>query len=72
MQLPQQWFCPMFMGVKPPCQGGVIALDGLTGQPLWRRRLPHMVFTIFCTADLTGDNVFDCLASGKGGVCYID
>ncbi|GLV42598.1 uncharacterized protein CBL_03337 [Carabus blaptoides fortunei] len=53
VQLPQQWFCPLFMGVKPPCQGGVIALDGLT---------------VFCTADLTGDNVFDCLASGKGGV----
>lgn len=60
----------MFLGVKPPCQGGVIALDGTSGQQLWRRWLPHTVFTIFCTADLTGDNVSDCLASGKGGVSF--
>lgn len=66
--LPEQWFCPMFFGVKPPCQGGLIALDGITGQPIWTKWLPHAVFTLYCSADLNGDETFDCLASGKGGV----
>lgn len=68
MFLPEQWFCPMFLGVNPPCQGGLIALDGVTGQPIWQRWLHHAVLTIYCTADLTGDGVFDCVVSGKGGV----
>lgn len=66
--LPEQWYCQMFLGVNPPCQGGVIALDGLTGKPIWTKWLNHPVFTLYCSADLNGDKIFDCLASGKGGV----
>lgn len=68
MFLPEQWFCPMFLGVKAPCQGGLIALDGKTGQRIWTKWLNHPVFTLYCSADVNSDGIFDCLASGKGGV----
>ncbi|XP_017771105.1 PREDICTED: uncharacterized protein LOC108558637 [Nicrophorus vespilloides] len=61
-------FCPMFLGIASPCGGGVIALDGKNGSTLWRNHLPHAIFTLFCSADVNGDGIFDCLATGKGGI----
>lgn len=64
-------FCPMFMEFSPPCEGGVIALNGLNGEVLWRRGLTHSVFSIICSHDINGDGLQDCLVTGKGGVSIL-
>lgn len=61
-------FCPMFMGVSPPCEGGVIAINGLDGQVLWKKWLTHTVFGLICSYDINGDGIRDCLVNGKAGV----
>lgn len=58
----------MFFGISPPCQGGVMALNGSNGKLLWKHWLSHTVFSLSCTADINIDNITDCLVTGKGGV----
>lgn len=64
-------FCPIFMGVVPPCEGGLIALDGTNGNILWRHWMNDTVFSLTCAADVNGDGLFDCLAVGYKGVSII-
>lgn len=61
----------MVFGVSPPCEGGVIALDGRTGNILWRKWMNDSVFSVHCTADINLDGVDDCLISGIDGVPII-
>ena len=61
----------MFFNIAPPCGGGLIALNGATGDVLWRKWLSHTIFTIYCDVDVNGDGIFDCLATGKGGVSFL-
>lgn len=68
--MPPELFCPIFMGVPPPCEGGVIALDGGSGNILWRNWMNDTVFLLKCTADVNSDGVNDCLAIGLEGVSY--
>lgn len=65
--LPPDLFCPAFLGVAPPCEGGVISLNGRNGDTLWRFWLNDTIFSVQCTADLNGDGVEDCLAMGVEG-----
>lgn len=58
----------MFMDVSAPCEGGVIALNGINGDILWRRWLPHTIFGLICSTDMNKDGIPDCLVTGKGGV----
>lgn len=51
-----------------PCEGGILALDGITGNTLWQRWTPSIVFSIFCQTDLNKDQQIDCVVSGRGGV----
>lgn len=51
-----------------PCEGGILALDGITGTTLWQRWTPSMVFSLICISDLNKDGQKDCIASGRGGV----
>lgn len=51
-----------------PCEGGILALDGITGKILWQRWTPSIVFSIICKADLNKDEQIDCVVSGRGGV----
>lgn len=51
-----------------PCSGGVIALDGKTGEIIWHRWLRRLVLAIHCEFEITGDFISDCIATGKGGV----
>lgn len=60
-------FCPIFLGVSPPCEGGVIALNGSTGDIVWRYWTNDTIFSLQCTADLNGDGLEDCLAVGDEG-----
>lgn len=61
-------FCPIYLGIAPPCEGGVIALDGKNGTVLWRRWMNDSIFSISCNADINKDNINDCLIIGKKGV----
>ncbi|RZC42814.1 PQQ 2 and/or VCBS domain containing protein, partial [Asbolus verrucosus] len=65
--LPPDIFCPIFLGVPPPCQGGVIALNGTTGDIVWRYWINDTIFALQCSADLNGDGLEDCLATGDEG-----
>ncbi|KAJ9594441.1 hypothetical protein L9F63_014126 [Diploptera punctata] len=62
------YMCKLYFDRASPCLGGLIALDGRTGATIWHYWTPHSVFTVDCSADLTDDNINDCLISGKGGV----
>lgn len=50
------------------CGGGLLAMDGSTGTTVWQRWTTFIVFSLYCNADLNGDSVIDCVASGRGGV----
>lgn len=63
-------FCPIFIGVSPPCEGGVMAINGINGDILWRKFLPHSIYGLICSYDVNDDNIADCLVNGKGGVRY--
>ena len=58
-----------FSGVRP-CLGGLLALDGASGEELWRHYSPHEVFSVNCNQDLDGDLLNDCIAAGRVGVSY--
>ncbi|XP_063236356.1 uncharacterized protein LOC134538795 [Bacillus rossius redtenbacheri] len=60
--------CELYLGRKPPCSGGVMALDGTSGTVAWRHWTEHSVYSVDCGADLTADGVPDCVAAGRGGV----
>lgn len=62
--------CTIYFDRKAPCLGGVIALDGLTGNTVWQHWTSHPIFMVDCSADLTEDKTNDCLISGKGGVSW--
>lgn len=62
--------CTIYFDRKTPCLGGVIALDGLTGNTIWQHWTSHPIFMVDCSADLTEDKTNDCLISGKGGVSW--
>lgn len=49
------------------CQGGILALDGLSGNTIWQRWTPQIIFSLFCSTDLNNDGHIDCIISGRGG-----
>lgn len=61
-------FCPIFMGVQPPCEGGIVALNGVTGDIIWRQWFNDTIFSLHCTSDINGDMQNDCLVTGMEGV----
>ncbi|XP_071510250.1 uncharacterized protein [Diadema antillarum] len=60
--------CAIYFGDQRPCFGGALALDGITGEELWRHYTSSEVFALNCNADVTGDKVNDCAISGRAGV----
>ena len=65
------YFCDVYFNGSRPCFGGVLALDGATGDELWRHFTQHEVYALNCDVDLTGDDVKDCLAAGRAGVSRV-
>ena len=55
-------------GVQKPCFGGVLALDGRTGEIIWTTWAEHKIFAITCQADFNADNTTDCVVGGMSGV----
>ena len=63
--------CDIYFNGQVPCFGGVLAIDGRTGQRLWTQWAPHEVFAITCQGDLNNDGITDCVAGGRAGVSSI-
>ena len=63
--------CDVYFGGQKPCFGGVVALDGKTGDTLWTQWSKHEVFALTCQGDLNRDNITDCVAGGRAGVSHI-
>ncbi|XP_026286303.1 uncharacterized protein LOC113211963 isoform X1 [Frankliniella occidentalis] len=63
--------CTLYFGRDPPCLGGIVALNGKTGEILWQHWTRRPVFSVDCSADLTKDGVDDCLVGGKGGLLHV-
>lgn len=55
-------------GETVTCEGGILALNGVTGDFIWQRWTAFNVFSIFCNVDLNGNAKNDCVASGRGGL----
>lgn len=53
------------------CEGGILAIDGLSGNTIWQRWTQQIVFSLYCSSDLNRDEQIDCVASGRGGVSSI-
>ncbi|CAG2181281.1 unnamed protein product, partial [Oppiella nova] len=47
------------------CGGGVMAIDGRTGEQLWIRYTPHELFASNCNNDINGDAIKDCILGGR-------
>ena len=60
--------CSKYYNNKFPCFGGVLSVDGKTGDQLWVHYSHHNIFGINCNGDLDADGVADCLCAGRGGV----
>ena len=48
--------------------GGVMAMDGRTGDVVWTQWAEHEVFSLVCQGDLNQDGFDDCVAGGRAGV----
>ncbi|XP_011637922.1 uncharacterized protein LOC105427738 isoform X1 [Pogonomyrmex barbatus] len=63
-----EYACVIYFGNQTPCLGGVLALNGKTGDLIWTHWTAHKIFSVHCDADLTSDNIKDCIISGRGGI----
>jgi hypothetical protein len=55
-------------GLINKCEGGLIALNGVTGEILWQRWTAFTIFSIICALDINEDSRQDCVVSGRGGL----
>ncbi|XP_024868118.1 uncharacterized protein LOC112452235 isoform X1 [Temnothorax curvispinosus] len=67
-----KYICTIYFGRQTPCLGGVLALNGKTGETIWTHWTAHSIFSVDCGADLTNDKIKDCVISGRGGVQAIN
>lgn len=63
-----EYICTLYFGNQTPCLGGVLALNGKTGETIWTHWTAHAIFSIDCGVDLTNDKIKDCIISGRGGI----
>lgn len=63
-----EYICTLYFGNQTPCLGGVLALNGKTGDTIWTHWTAHAIFSIDCDVDLTNDKIKDCIISGRGGI----
>nr|KAF7427545.1 hypothetical protein H0235_007239 [Vespula pensylvanica] len=62
--------CYNYFENQVPCLGGILALDGQTGNTLWIHWTVYAIFSMDCGLDITNDKINDCIASGEGGMLY--
>ncbi|XP_074653031.1 uncharacterized protein LOC141907325 [Tubulanus polymorphus] len=59
--------CNIYFDGSFPCFGGILALNGITGEELWRYYSREELFGLNCNIDFNRDGVFDCLGGGRAG-----
>ena len=64
----KQSICERYNNGINPCQGGVFALDGVTGDQMWVHYTDNEAYSINCNADFNLDHVADCLIAGRNGL----
>ncbi|XP_011168597.1 uncharacterized protein LOC105201976 isoform X2 [Solenopsis invicta] len=60
--------CTIYLGNQTPCLGGVLALNGKTGEIIWTHWTANSILSVDCGADLTDDKIKDCIISGRGEI----
>lgn len=65
-----EYICALYFEGQIPCFGGVLALNGKTGDTLWIHWTTHAIFSIDCNLDLTNDKIKDCIICGRGGILH--
>lgn len=60
--------CTMARGQMDLCEGGVLALNGVSGDVLWKYWASFAIFSLFCKFDINDDRTNDCIISGPGGL----
>ncbi|XP_012543689.1 uncharacterized protein LOC105841111 [Monomorium pharaonis] len=60
--------CTVYLGNQRPCLGGVLALNGKTGETIWTHWTADSILSVDCGADLTNDKIKDCIISGRGEI----
>ncbi|XP_063981625.1 uncharacterized protein LOC135164846 isoform X1 [Diachasmimorpha longicaudata] len=63
-----EFLCNLYFEGQIPCLGGVMALDGKSGETLWTHWANHAILSIDCTSDFTKDEMKDCIITGRGGI----
>ncbi|XP_012234681.2 uncharacterized protein [Linepithema humile] len=63
-----EYICTIYFERQMPCLGGVLALNGKTGETIWTHWTAHAIFSVDCGVDLTDDKIKDCVISGRGGI----
>ncbi|XP_076280121.1 uncharacterized protein LOC143208973 isoform X1 [Lasioglossum baleicum] len=65
-----EYICMVHFNGQVPCFGGVLALDGRTGNTLWTHWMAHSIYSVDCSLDLTNDTIKDCIICGHGGILH--
>ncbi|KAK0170333.1 hypothetical protein PV328_010908 [Microctonus aethiopoides] len=65
-----EFLCKLYFDGQEPCLGGVMALNGKTGDTLWTHWTDHAIFSIDCALDITKDDIKDCIITGRGGILH--
>ncbi|OAD61472.1 hypothetical protein WN48_00414, partial [Eufriesea mexicana] len=65
-----EYICALYFDGQVPCFGGVLALNGKTGDTLWIHWTTHAIFSVDCGLDLTNDKINDCIICGRGGILH--
>jgi len=48
-----------------------MAIDGRSGEELWRRYTPHELFASNCNNDINEDGIKDCILGGRMAVSIL-
>ncbi|XP_064472122.1 uncharacterized protein LOC135386243 [Ornithodoros turicata] len=62
--------CSVYFSESEWCGGGVAALNGKTGEEMWRIYVAHELFALNCERDLDHDGIRDCVAGGRMAGMY--
>lgn len=60
--------CTLANGQVDLCEGGIMALNGLTGDVMWKYWSAFAIFSHFCKFDVNDDKINDCIIAGPGGL----
>ncbi|XP_017875939.1 uncharacterized protein LOC108622524 isoform X2 [Ceratina calcarata] len=65
-----EYVCTLYFDGQNPCFGGILALNGRTGDTLWMHWTAHAISSVDCGLDLNNDKIKDCIICGKSGILH--